>query len=516
MSDRKFVPSPAQQAFFDWVETGSGSAILEAVAGAGKTTTILQGVKRMRGRVWLGVYNTKMGREIKEKIGRDPELRDRTGDPRSPGALFTSTFHSAGNSALRFALGRRHRLEVDDKKVQKIVDEIVAERPDLDPIATCVIRAVGMAKNRGFGKLCSASDDRAWLEMIEHFDLDSDLPEDFRPEQVAKMAQVVLRRSNERLDTIDFDDMVYLPVLLGLRMLKHEWVLVDEAQDTNPTRRRLASMLLAPGGRLVAVGDPHQAIFGFTGADNDSLDQIADEHDCIRLPLTVTYRCPKAVVAHAQQWVGHIEAHETAPEGSVSSIEYDALHETVRAGDAVLCRYNKYLVSTCFRLIRLGIPAKIEGRSIGEGLVKLAGKWKVKRLDVLRERLEKYLSREVEKALAREDEAKADRVRDQVETMYVLIERAQEQKIEDVAGLQAMIREMFADDVGADGSMVTLCSAHKSKGLEWSRVFLLGRSELMPARFATKAWQIAQEINLIYVAVTRAMSELIEVVGVEG
>jgi len=38
----KFEPSPYQKAIFDFVATGTGSAVIEAVAGSGKTTTIVE------------------------------------------------------------------------------------------------------------------------------------------------------------------------------------------------------------------------------------------------------------------------------------------------------------------------------------------------------------------------------------------------------------------------------------------------------------------------------------------
>mgnify|MGYP000476334517 CR=1 FL=1 len=39
-------------------------------------------------------------------------------------------------------------------------------------------------------------------------------------------------------------------------------------------------------------------------------------------------------------------------------------------------------------------------------------------------------------------------------------------------------------------------------------MFLLGRNELMPSPFARQEWQMEQEKNLIYVAVTRARDRL--------
>ena len=75
------------------------------------------------------------------------------------------------------------------------------------------------------------------------------------------------------------------------------------------------------------------------------------------------------------------------------------------------------------------------------------------------------------------------------------------------------IRDIFTDasDPHTPKDLVVLSSVHKAKGREWPRVFLLGRDQFMPSRYAIQEWQRVQEKNLIYVAVTRAMEELIEV-----
>jgi superfamily I DNA/RNA helicase len=272
--------------------------------------------------------------------------------------------------------------------------------------------------------------------------------------------------------------------------------------------------MLKKGGRLVAVGDPNQAIYGFSGADNDSLEQIKRDFDAETLPLSVTYRCPKEVVRLAQQYVAGIEAHDTNAEGEVLPLKYDDLVKTVKVGDAVLCRYNKYLVNLAFRLIRNGVPARIEGRAIGAGLVALASKWKVKDLDSLRGRVEGWMSRETKKALAKGNDSKAMQIEDRGETLLVLIDRAEEQQFHTVVELRRMIEGIFDDRVVHARDMVTLCSVHRSKGMEWKRVFLLGREELM-GRECRQYWQTQQEINLIYVAVTRAQSTLFDVYGVK-
>uniref|UniRef100_A0AAU7VGN5 DNA 3'-5' helicase n=1 Tax=Dinoroseobacter phage vB_DshS_R26L TaxID=3161158 RepID=A0AAU7VGN5_9CAUD len=534
-----FKPSPAQQAFYDWVETNTGNCILNAVAGAGKTTTILNGIAKMRGKVWFGVYNKKMATEIQEKLAGRKDLARRAQFAEKKERVESSTFHSLGFSLVNSSLGRGQRADVDEKKVKRIIDRIIAEkeatdqqrRDDLRELAGAVESIVSMAKNRGFvGKrvaerygLTDASDVNAWMDMLETFDLLDAIPEGTETTAI-NFARAVLKRSNDDLESIDMDDMVYLPLVRDLRLApwhQFDWVLIDEAQDTNPTRRALARKVMGPQARLVAVGDPHQAIFGFTGADNDALEQIRDTFNARELPLTVTYRCPKAVVAHAQQWVDHIIAHDSAPEGQVLTQHYldfvDSLPTLERAtyGEtAILCRYNKYLVGLCFKMIRMGLPAKIEGRNIGEGLVKLATRWKsVKTVNGLETKLREYEEREVAKAMKKEQEQKADRITDEVATLMTIIERVRSQGADRVEDVVASIEEIFEDNVAGKG-LITLCSAHKSKGLEWDNVYLLDRESLMPSKFAKQDWQIQQERNLIYVAVTRAKETLIEVTGV--
>jgi DNA helicase II / ATP-dependent DNA helicase PcrA len=95
--------------------------------------------------------------------------------------------------------------------------------------------------------------------------------------------------------------------------------------------------------------------------------------------------------------------------------------------------------------------------------------------------------------------------------MYVLIEKCLSEGKDTVEALVETINSMFEDKVSDKGNLIVLSSVHKSKGLEWSKVYILGREQFMPSPFARQDWQVEQENNLIYVAITRAKSELVEV-----
>jgi superfamily I DNA/RNA helicase len=74
---------------------------------------------------------------------------------------------------------------------------------------------------------------------------------------------------------------------------------------------------------------------------------------------------------------------------------------------------------------------------------------------------------------------------------------------------------MFSDNDDYNlPNVVTLSSIHKSKGLEFSRTFILGMAQFQPSKYATQDWMKVQEDNLAYVAITRAKDALIHITDV--
>jgi superfamily I DNA/RNA helicase len=507
--------SPYQQAYFRWVKEGTGSAVVIAVAGAGKTTVLVEGSRHMAGSVATAMYNKSVAVEFQGRLAEAGIGNN---------AHRAGTFHSFGNSALR----RVYKdTKLDDKKSSILAQQLKVPE-HLVPFST---KLVSLAKNAAVGLYNHAADESAWWAIVSHHDLDSDLE---NPERDAKegiqYAIDLLAKSNQVApDMIDFDDMIYLPVVMrNMRVWQNDWLQVDEAQDTNPARRALARKMLRPGGRAVFVGDPAQAIYGFTGADNDSLDQIRRDFGAVELPLTISYRCPRAVVREAQQLVKHIEASPLAAEGVVRScqqadllptktteeewLETEGVSHLIPIGtikppvealgpaDAILCRKTAPLVSLAFALIRAGTPCHVEGREIGAGLIALTKRWKgIRTATALRDKLAEYRERETAKLMAKGAETRAEALADRVECLLVLSEGC-----DTVQCIQDKVERLFADGAPT----LTLSTVHKSKGREWERVFVLGRHQFMPSPWARQDWQQDQERNLIYVAVTRSKSAL--------
>ncbi len=508
-----FIPSPQQANVFNWGLTGKGNSFVEAVAGAGKTTTLMELTdqllnKNSSSRIIIVAYSKKIAEELKGKLLK-----------RGLNA-FASTFHSFGFSAWKF-FSKNRNLKVDNYKIANIMEEMQVD----EGYRSFVSSLVSLAKNHVLSPVVSAN----WQGLVDHHDLtelleDSGNDEDneknnyYTAEEGIKIAVAVLKKSNElRTQVIDFDDMIYLPVFFNLKVFTHDFVMVDEAQDTNPSRRRLAGMMVKPGsGRIIWVGDRHQAIFGFTGADADSVDLIVESFKCKQLPLTVTYRCPKTVVAEAQKYVNHITAHESAPEGKVETIDRAKFHEhfaALKKDDAILCRKTAPLVDLAYQLIRKGIACHVEGKDIGKGIKDLLLKWKkIKSKDAYLNKLDEWERIQVERLMKKKKETAAEAIKDKCETIRVLADGC-----ETVQCMVDKVNSIFGDSDSHDPkerercNNLTLSTVHKSKGREWGNVYILGFAEYMPSKMAKQDWEKEQEKNLIYVAITRAQEKLVYV-----
>lgn len=497
---KAIIWSAQQAAFLDWCVNSSGSCVLEAVAGAGKTTVLLEAARRIRGSVAIMAYNRKIADEIKAKLVKmGVEWKKAK----------ANTVHGFGMGVIRKV---KENVKVSQYKVSDLLETMIPNnREDLQLQKSGMAHLISLAKQRALGVECSLDNLEEWEDIISHFDVfdADDAPVDL--DEVIRICIKVLKASNENLDVIDYDDMVYLPLIHRLSFWRQDVIMVDEAQDTNRARRLMIRAMLKKDGRVIAVGDRHQAIYGFTGADNDSLELIAEDYDCIRLPLTITYRCPQNVVRFAHRWVKHIVASPTAPAGLVTQVTMPSFmaRSDLNSGSAVLCRVTKPLVALAFKLIRQRIPCRVEGRDIANGIKKLMVRWKVSTLDGLEDKLEIYLQRETKKLLAKDQEAKLAAITDMVETIRVVIDQCRKERKYAVDDAVAYVDQIFGDDVN---DVMVLSTIHKSKGREWPRVFWLDRAGTCPSPWARQKWEQDQELNLCYVAATRAQEQLIELI----
>jgi superfamily I DNA/RNA helicase len=501
--------SPQQATAIQWVLEGTGSLELMARAGCGKTFFLMEAIKAIvkanYGNMALMAYNSKIAGELKDKIakaGYDWKIAQ------------AGTCHSFGLSVWKQVAGKD--IPIDANKLHNIIDNLIKNGDEIiGDYAEVVAKLCSLGKQRAIGHLCSIDDDQEWYSIWEHFNLENDVSEDTDPSTIISLAKKLYRISLDQCkQVIDFDDMILAPLYFRARFWPKDWVMLDESQDTNPARRALALAMLKPKtGRMIFVGDIKQAIYGFTGADSDSMEQLKKATNAITLPLNETRRCPKNVVKEAQKYVPDITAYSENIGGEVRTLDVNFIqYEKLGKDDAILCRNTAPLITMAYTLISNGIACKVEGREIGTNLIKLATRWKIKTLDALINKLDDFQARQTAKFMSKNQEEKVEGLVDQIDCLRVVINKCLLAKKYTIADLIADVENMFGNTPeGEQPKVLTLSTVHRSKGREWLRVYILDMDKYMPSPYAKKQWQQEQEVNLIYVAITRAMRELIYV-----
>lgn len=469
----------------------AGHLKVNAVAGSGKTFTAVEGAKLLRegGRAPRIVYlafNKSVQAEMQERAG---------------GAVQAQTFHSAGYKAVRDALGY---VKTNDKRDWDVMARISGMSQDRR-VRGGLKKLIGLVKQYGVG-VGSNWKDEVWSVVDRHALVLGDTDE--IEQEVVGWVPKMLEASMEvrREEGIGFDDMVWLPYAMGLRVEQAELLVVDEAQDLNMVQRWYAARA---GERVLVVGDRNQAIYGFRGAGVESMDDLGRELVSVtgqsvgERQLSYTRRCPVKVVELAQAIVPQIKPWEGAEEGIVREESVERAMEQMEEGDMVLCRTNPPLVKMAYKLIAKGKPARIRGREIHEGILKLLeGAGNYGSMAQVVKRAEEITASEVEKYMALAEgrgEHRAQLASDRLECFIACSEGCT-----GVGELRGRLEDMFREDRRG----IVLSSVHKAKGLEADRVWIL-EPQLMPHPRAKRGWELQQEMNLKYVAVTRARRELV-------
>jgi superfamily I DNA/RNA helicase len=429
---------------------------------------------------------------------------------RVPQGVFASTTYAMGNAAVRRTFPT---LQFDKYRVEKMLVDLwgVQDNWEARRLKPVVLDAV-----QDLVKLCKQHLYDGQPEQLDLlcsrfgivFDAENQLEETY--ELVPRVLN--LCKDVERDNRLDYTDMVWLPIALDLSLYRYDLLLVDEAQDLTRAQQVLTTRA---GDRLVYVGDPHQAIFGFAGADSKSMERMTEllteaPRGCQTAPLTVTRRCAKAIVREANKYSPDFQAHPDNPEGLISYDKMATYRDKVREGDMVLCRVNAPLVGQCLKFIKMERRATIQGKKVGAMLKRIIDSLQKKSglttytVANLETDLTKWLASEMahEQDKDAPDEEYLIMLQDKVDCIMLL-----RKDCETVAEIKRNIEEMFTDDRNIPG--IRLSSAHAAKGLEARRVFLLmPKGKGMPHPMAKTQEAIAQEYNLLYVAITRAMHEL--------
>lgn len=490
MEAKVFKPSKYQQAVYDFIEKGNGNAVIDAVAGSGKSTTIVTALKlvpKSKTALFLA-FNKAIIKELKEKIGEQSNVE-------------VKTLHSLGCNAVLRHLKLTFN-NIDENKYYTHINNAMkydaikpTYRLEDDDIADYKSNIVKLT-DLGRSYLCSSV---AELEQIaiKHSIVVID--------NECDMAMKTIDWGRNEVGSIDFTDMIYFPNVKKIPIWQYDYVFIDECQDLNTAQRELFLKCLKPNGRFIAVGDPRQAIYGFAGADIESFEKLKNLNNTTLLPLSVCYRCDADIIGMAKSIVPQIEAKDNAPNGIV---DLEAKLADIQDSDMVLCRITAPLVKLCMQYIGQGVKAYVKGRDIGTNLINMIRKTDETTIEKVIIRLnseaEKIVRKVMRKTHCSDAEARQTNAftsyNDKINAIIVLSEG-----LNNADSVCNRIETIFKDD---QRNGICLSTIHKAKGLEANNVYIICEEKFYLKHCMKVQWMAEQERNLVYVAYTRAKHKL--------
>lgn len=496
--------------------------IVHALAGTGKTFTLVQGINRLRGQEDLHIVPSYQQFNIWDKFGIEEDssaicfaafsaaIRDEL-LTQIPDNLHCDvlTMHSMGYRAIRNEVGMSgNGVTLDKKKVEKIISKecngasIYSLNQSRPGYVSSLKRLVEYSKYTG----CIDPSDQHLSVIAAYYDI----PLLGHIDSLFNATRITLTSCLKQLDTVDFNDMPWVPVVLNLPMKQYDTLLLDEVQDLNYCQQQLA---LQSSQRIIAVGDEHQAIYGFAGADTQSMNTMQQTlttgylnptervlHD---LPLTISYRCSHAIAEEACKIVPNFKANVNNVVGSVTTSNLD----NVQSGDMVLCRVNAPLLRIAFTLAHRGLSVKIIGRDIQASMKRLVDSLNATFISDLENKARRSKDKEVLylKSQKHIPESAVLACADKYNCLIAIC-----REVTSISAVYTTIITLFSDNKVTN--CIRLSSIHRAKGLEATNVYII-RPDLLPHPMAKTDWQVEQEMNLKYVAITRAKENLIWIEG---
>lgn len=488
-------PTDEQAAIYERAERLQQGDVLNVIAfaGAGKTTTLkgIAGVRRDRG-VYLA-FNRANADEAKKKLALTK--------------CTASSFHGLAYGVLRELIGSPASLDARSVLESNVMGQF--RLPKVDGwheyrVASAVMRTMsafansaeeGFDAQHGREALVSSVGDPDFIRDREKRDEARDVI-DRLSEPLARIAEAYWIKESEaenfsydmQLKALDLNDSLRSKAFSIFRYL-----MADEAQDLNPVMR---SIIQKTGLPVIAVGDPYQQIYSWRGAEN-ALQQLGGEN----YYLTQSFRFGEDIAQVAR----HILA--CRPDGGPRQRLIGAGTGNVKGHEgpkiALICRSNAGVIHEALRFMKAGTKVQVDNMKEILTDVRSAQALHDGNLDkVTSANLKSFTSWDELCMEAEEGDGAMTRLKN-------IVEKQQTEQIEKLARRQAE---------GKDDAQVMVCTAHRSKGMEWPAVRLGGdwkdvnglAARWMGAQKKSEKHKtlVMEEYNTLYVAMTRPILRL--------
>ena len=540
-----FKPSTYQQNILDFfLNNPQSNMLVNALAGSGKSTTACMLSEHSKTSDLYIAFNASVVEEFKKKI-KNPKTKVMTMHSLAYSIMLYNVEQESKDSGEKpkgFGSQRSKRtVSLDNFKPHKILDEEITKRYGryiefakrgflkdnyVNLYNLCRLTLTDMSSNKDVSRLI---DDHVLF--LYYGDEGYSAPDISEITSTLKILDTKSRQQFETQGIIDFTDMLWIT----FNKLKYDnwevpyWALYtniycDEVQDFSNIQLNFLKFIKRAKGRYVFIGDFHQAIYNFAGANAQAFNQIPKMFAPVEtFDLPICYRCAKSHLSRVNREYGiPILPCDDAPLGFVKTIDKNKISEYAKAGDMVISRKNKWIAEVVLDLARNGTPIFIEDKEMVVAIKRQILSSKCTSVGTLEKFLQKVISNYNKKLF----EIVSKNVREgghEEEHLEAVTET--NSKIDNTSFLLEILEGYLEHHASSDSvskfsnfidkllnttpspNCVRLCSIHKAKGLEATNVFVLNEAKIN-YDFRNSKEQNIQEKNLSYIATTRAKEGL--------
>ena len=534
-------PTIEQEKIYNFIKLDANHGIIDAVAGSGKTTTIIESISYIEKEkdLLFCAFNKSIRDEIQNRVYK-----------KGNNNVVVKNLHQLGFDILKS--NTEHKFDVRENKYTELVKKSIETYNKKAFFKFLKIHNIETKPETGFEKsiyntyyntfknklidsinkfrlTLTKSELTEFKKMVIHYNIVDPSRTDAKilDKEISLLYEsikLLIEKGNDlakSLNLIDLSDMLYLPKQFELYPIKkYDILFVDECQDLSKSQLAVALKYVKKNGRVIAVGDPFQSIYGFTGADIHSFErfeQILKNHT--KLSLSYCFRCPNEVLTYAQNFREDIKPFKDK-EGVIEKIDFEKILEIVKPKDLIISRRKDPLTILMFLLLENNFEISVHQDDI-KGLINeirfLFSRQELNTHNIFENDFDFFVKVRERNIYFAEKKAKKmnnSKQREEFlteETNYInrrvdFLERQLSIHV-DVQNINQLIKKIERLISGSENA-IKLSTIHRAKGLENERVFILDYNKLPMKRDNQKPWEIRQELNLKYVALTRVKHSL--------
>lgn len=496
----QFNFSEEQKNIFNYAKNGINNVIIQAVAGAGKTTTLIECVKQLiehnkKVKILLLAHN---------KSTRDT-LKERLGDYIQNVKVFT--LHGLAYRMYMEYFGEAPNID-DDKYINYINKNInnIASESYLE-----LNHNKKMMYKSNLFELINKSRHNLKQSEREIYKMAVRKYQIKLVSDECHLASKILKWGIENREIVDFQDLLYFPNEFGYftKIQLSDIIMLDEAQDASLAQQDVVRRCFKRNTRLFAFGDKDQTINSWCGSDTEAFEHLKDStvfnKPASEFPLTTNYRCGKKIIEHAKKFTKNdIKPKDNAHDGI---IRYNVSLSEIKEGDMVLCRNSAPLMELYRMGVNKGLKIYFKGEEYGKTLKESVSCAYGDSIDEIIMSMKKRLISfwefiTIDSGL----DFKETMFNPKILSLYDTIKTMEfiPKSITNRNELNLFIDNMFKNE-GNEG--IQLSTIHRAKGLEADNVFIICPS-LIPSKLSQTDWEKEEEQHLLYVMCTRPKNSL--------